>query len=215
MSLADELDRLLPRGTRLTFGELTLSRGEDGSFEARHLADRACSGSLAGISSVRELRDLAKYDAAGNYRPLKTAPGLVSGWRTLTASPAEFLNRLDALYPGLFATWISYQRGETVPVALRQTLNRQTGMYRFAGTITPEMGAEIKRDLCGAGCLRHVSWPIEEDEGPGVPNLSPETVPLLCTEACTFAVSRARELAKAAHEARTAAASVENGKTGD
>lgn len=214
MSLADELDRLLSRGTRLTFGELALSRGEDGSFEARHVDDRACSGNLAGISTVRGLRDLAKYDAAGNYRPLKTAPGLVSGWRTLTSSPAEFLDRLDAVYPGLFATWISHQRGETVPVALRQTLNRQTGMYRFAGTITPEMGSEIKRDLCGAGCLRHVTWPIEEGDPSCPPTAAPDAVPLLCTEACTFAVSRARELAKSAHEARTAAAAGETGQSG-
>jgi sirohydrochlorin cobaltochelatase len=206
MSLADELDRLLPRGTRLTFGELALSRCEEGAFEARPLADVARSGGLAEVSTVRELRDLAKYDAEGSYRPLKTAPGLVSGWRTVTSSPAEFLKRLDAVYPGLFATWISYQRGETLPVALRQTLNRQTGMYRFAGTITPEMGAEIKRDLCGAGCLRHVTWPIEEGDAPCPPEVPSEALPLLCTEACTFAVSRARELAKAAHDARTASA---------
>lgn len=205
MSLADELDHLLPPGTFLTFGELALTRGGDGSFEARHLKDHASTGTLVEIASVRGLRDLSKYDAAGNYRPLKTAPGLVSGWRTLTPSPSEFLNRLDAVYPGLFATWISYQRAETVPVALLQTLGRQTGMYRFAGTITPEMGEEIKRDLCGAGCLRHVTWPIEEGGHASAPEAVNAAIPLLCTEACTFAVSRARELAKAAHDARSAA----------
>jgi sirohydrochlorin cobaltochelatase len=204
MSLADELETLLPPGSSLTFGELALTRGADGSFEARHVSDRANPAGLHELSSARELRELAKVDADGNYRPLKTAPGLASGWRTHTASPSEFLKRLDAVYPALFATWISHQRGETHPVALRRTLNRQTGMYRFAGTITAEMGAEIKRDLCGAGCLRHVTWPVEEDDSPCPVEPAAGSIPLLCTEACTFAVSRARELAKAAYDAKAA-----------
>ena len=198
MSLADELAARLPAGTALEFGELRLSRLDDGRFEARHRDDADTAGGLEGIDSVRDLRDLAKSDADGGYRPLKTAPGLKRGWRTETGCPREFLARLDAIYPGLFAAWAAYAKGELPPVPLRRTLGRQTGMYRLANTIDDAMAERLRRELCDAGCLRQIAWPI--DEGDPAETITAETghLPLLWTEACTFAVSRARELAKVA-----------------
>ncbi len=202
MSLADQLESLLPPGRHLSFGELTLCRHEDGTFEARHSVPDAAEAALAEIHSVRDLRELAKYDAAGNYRPLKTAPGLVAGWRTETRSPSEFLKRLDAIYPALFATWIAFQRGQITAVPLRRTLNRQTGMYRLVGTITSEMAERIRRELCQPGCLRQITWPNEENDPPANQIEPADRIPLLCSEACTFAVNRARELAKTVPKTR-------------
>jgi sirohydrochlorin cobaltochelatase len=198
MRLSGHLEQILSPGSRLSFGELVLLRDSEGVFEARHARDLEAAGSLREIPSVREMRELAKYDASGEYRPLRTAPGLRGGWRTATASPDEFLRRLDAVYPALFATWIALRRGAAAPVPLRRTLNRQTGMYRFAGGISGAMAGRIRRELCAAGCLRQIAWPDEEDDE--TPRLeAPErAIPLLCAEACTFAVNLARELAKEA-----------------
>lgn len=198
MRLSGHLEQLLAPGSRLSFGELVLVRHRDGAFEARHARDLDNDGPLREIPSAREMRELAKYDASGGYRPLRTAPGLRAGWRTTTASPDEFLRRLDAVYPALFATWIAFRRGEAAPVPLRRTLNRQTGMYRFAGGIPGAMAGRIRRELCAAGCLRQVAWPVEEDEEPPRLETPERAIPLLCAEACTFAVNRARELAKEA-----------------
>ncbi len=199
MSLADVLASHLPAGARLSFGELILSRRDDGLFEARHGADaEAGHGDLELLGSVRELRELAKYDGSGAYRPLKTAPTLKTGWRTETGSSAEFLARLDAIYPGGFATWAAYSDGRTAAVPLRQTLDRQTGMYRLAGTIDDEDAMRLQKELCAPGCLRRIVWPIDGQTAPVAVARSSGSIPLLCVEACTLAVSRARELAKEA-----------------
>lgn len=205
MILADTLDARLPPGSRLVFGELLLTRRHDGLFEARHGDDTAAdSGNLECLSSVGELRELAKYDAAGGYRPLKTAPTLKGGWRTETESPQEFLARLDAIYPGVFAAWVAYEAGRIDAVPLRRTLDRQTGMYRLAGTIDDAAAARLRAELCAPGCLRRIVWPIDDTSPPAPVEPTTDSIPLLCLEACTFAVSRARELAK---EARARAAS--------
>ena len=56
------------------------------------------------------------------------------------------------------------------------------------------LAGRIRRELCAAGCLRQIAWPDEEDDE--TPRLeAPErAIPLLCAEACTFAVNLAREL---------------------
>jgi len=200
MTLAETLDQLLPPGEWRKFGEITLERDESGRFRARHRDDREVAEGLDPLDSVAQLRDLAKFDSDGEYRPLKTAPTLRSGWTTECDDAKEFLRRLDAIYPGVFATWVAYERGEHHPVALRNTLDRQTGMYRFASSITNAMANEIMRETCAKGCIRTIAWSID-DQCP-VSRIKPEAkaIPVICTEACTFAVSEARRLAKEAYD---------------
>ena len=200
MNLADTLADLLTRENRLSFGEIVLTRSPEGSYSATHREDEGKTTGLEPLDSVRELREMAKNDATGEYRPLKTAPGLKSGWITTADGAHDFLQRLDAIYPGLFATWSAYESGSLAPVPLRDTLGRQTGMYRFAGGISDEMALRLKTELCGRGCLRHIVWPID----PGSPgehaSRAAGALPLLCTEACTFAVNLARTLVKEAYD---------------
>ena len=107
---------------------------------------------------------------------------------------------MDAIYPGVFATWIAYEKGELEPVSLRDTLDRQTGMYKFAGSITDQMANEIMRSTCGKGCIRLIAWPIDNSCPVSRLKAAKNTLPVICTEACTFAVSEARRLAKEAYE---------------
>ncbi|MDF1656468.1 MAG: DR2241 family protein [Verrucomicrobiales bacterium] len=200
MTLAEELEILLPANESRFFGELYLSRKEDGTFSAFHIKDMEMVDSLEATDSLSELREIAKFDAENMYRPLKTAPNLKGGWKTTAASASDFLRRLDCIYPGVFATWIAYHRRSHDPTPLRDTLDRQTGMYRFAGSITDQMANQIMRDTCSPGCLRKIAWPISS-ESP-VSRLKPgmKSIPVICTEACTFAVSEARMLVKEAYE---------------
>lgn len=201
MTLAGELESLLPAGTSLVFGQLRLCRRADGTFEAFHLDDEEKRESLERIASASALRELAKFDAAGAYRPLKTAPTLRGGWITRCDGAREFLKRLDALYPGVFATWIAYAAGRHHPTSLRRTLDRQTGMYRSAGTISDGMARRLIRELCHPGCLRTITWPIHDDDAVTRVTSSPGILPMICTEACTLAVNAARTLAKEARGA--------------
>jgi len=155
---------------------------------------------LEELSSPQELREMAKWDTKGEYRPLKTAPNLISGWVTSCQDSSEFLKRLDAIYPGVFATWAAYEKGTHDPTPLRDTLDRQTGMYRFAGSITDQMANEIMRETCAKGCLRTIAWPISSECPTSRLKRPPQDIPVICTEACTFAVSEARRLVKEAYD---------------
>jgi sirohydrochlorin cobaltochelatase len=200
MTLAETLAFLLPPNTELRFGELYLTRDRGGVFAVRHRDDRKSEDGLEIVENCNDLRELAKFDSEGEYRPLKTAPTLRSGWVTKSDDAAEFLARLDAIYPAVFATWISYEKGELDAISLRDTLNRQTGMYKFAGSITDQMANEIMRSTCAKGCVRLIAWPIENDCPVSRLKAAKGTLPVICTEACTFAVSEARRLAKEAYE---------------
>lgn len=196
MNLTQHLERTLPPGSNVRFGELCLSRCEAGIFSARHCRDLDANAPLSALQSARDLRELAKYDDEGNYRPLKSAPGLKAGWETSTACPREFLKRLDAIYPGVFATAVAYFGGTIDAIPLRETLGRQTGMYRSASAITDAQANEIMRGLCSPGCLRIITWPIDPSAPTSRVKARTGEVPLLCVEACTFAVNRARQLAR-------------------
>ena len=200
MTLAETLSSLLPPDAELRFGELYLTRDKSGVFAVRHRDDRKSEDGLVEVENCNDLRELAKFDSEGKYRPLKTAPTLRSGWVTKSDDATEFLAKLDAIYPAVFATWIYYETKEIDPVPLRDTLDRQTGMYKFAGSITNQMANEIMRSTCGKGCVRLIAWPIENDCPVSRLKAAKVTLPVICTEACTFAVSEARRLAKEAYE---------------
>lgn len=200
MTLADSLLHLLPRGENRRFGEIFLEHLDDGTLRARHRDDRMAQEGLESLASASELREMAKWDTMGEYRPLKTAPTLKPGWITECSDASEFLKRLDAIYPGVFATWVAYEKEEHSPTPLRETLDRQTGMYRFAGSITDQMANEIMRETCAKGCLRKIAWPISDDCPTSMLKRPAMEIPVICTEACTFAVSEARRLVKEAYD---------------
>ncbi len=195
MTLEETLAALLPIGKKLGFGELHLRRTEDALFTAHHRED-ANEPNLHSLDSARELREWAKYDDEGAFRPLKTAPNLRKGWITRTPEAQEFLSRLDAIYPGLFATWVAYTQERLRIVPLRETLKRQSGMYRISAKISTERVEQIRKEFCARNCLRTILWPSEEGSAhdPFVPEKIDE-IPLLCSEACTLAINHARVLA--------------------
>ena len=98
------------------------------------------TGMICGFSEIRRTQfELARFDDAGNYRPLKTAPNLRHGWRLETrrswrAAASAWIIFIRADWQCL-AAW-NENRLTTTP--LRQTLNRQSGMYRVAAKISDE-----------------------------------------------------------------------------
>ncbi|MDF1813902.1 MAG: hypothetical protein P1V20_16995, partial [Verrucomicrobiales bacterium] len=111
-----------------------------------------------------------------------------------------FYSKVDTIYPAGFALTVRYFADQLKPVPLRTTLNRQTGMYQFAKNITDQHANQIMRDTCAAGCLRQIAWPIDDRCSVSKLPAPKRTIPLVCTEACTFAVSEARRLAREAYD---------------
>ena len=140
---------------------------------------------------------LAINDDAGNYRPLKTAPNLKHGWLLRVASLADLHLALDLLYPAALANWRSFLRNEKIASPLRDTVNRQTGMYRVTGLITDEEAQGIVDSLCSPGCLRRIQWPIPSDAEPPLIPTKEKEIPLLCVDACSLLIAEARRVVKA------------------
>jgi sirohydrochlorin cobaltochelatase len=209
--ISDVLERLCRQGPWL-LGEVLVSSGTPGPFGVCHYADANTGPEALPRRFVRpeDLRDLARYDESGRYRPLKGAPTLPRGW-FFQASDARALQRaLDFVYPGAVASWAAQQRGELRVVDLRVTLNRQTGMYRVTQKITNEQADHLISRFCRSetGCLRTILWRLDAERPVAslpAAKFDPQAdqlgrpgrhLPILCAEACNLLVAEARVVVK-------------------
>ncbi len=193
MSLSEKLEATVAPDLKIRLGQLTLARNADGAFIAHHKMDCPVSGGLRDLKSNADLEETVKMTDSGEYRPLRSAPTLPCGWVISRPDAGAFLQALDVIYPAAFATWISYHAEESTPIPLRETLERQSGMNEDAGNITDQQANKIMRDVCAAGCLKKISWPI--DDQCAFSRIAPirNRIPFICLEACTFAIEAARE----------------------
>ena len=183
-------DWLVRGGERI--GQIAVAHVHAG-WELRHAED-AGRTDLALHENAESARHLANLDAAGNFRPLKTAPTLVRGWRLVLPDAAAVRQALDFFYPAMTGVWLSHTRGELVPVVLRETLARQSGMYRVTQKLTDEQARTLIDGFC-TGCLKHRLWEIAA-LNPDLPSFPKDSLPLLCHEACNLLVAKAREAVK-------------------
>ena len=102
----------------------------------------------------------------------------------------------------MLASRLAFDEGRLAVTHLRGTLSRQSGMYSVTRRLTDTQADAMVADYC-RGCLKHILWqlepghpfttlPPEETEPAG----TPDTIPLLCAEACNLLVARAREIVK-------------------
>src|ERR1700748_3611535 len=154
--IRDELARLIKDGYN-ALGELEFAESSDG-YLLYHSADRNSLKEAHVYYAIEDARQIAKYDSFGAYRPLKGAPNLPRGWLIKLANLDELKKALDFLYPGAIGTWLAYQAGTALPVCLRQTLNRQTGMYRVTRKLTDDQARNLVSESCRSegGCLRTI-----------------------------------------------------------
>ncbi len=166
--------------------------------------------------------EIAKYDDAGNYRPLKTAPNLRHGWRMELGTEEELKRALDHFYPGRLAVFIAWKANRLRTTPLRETLERQSGMYHIAAKISDAQIDDLVADFCrsNGGCLRTILWKRDQSgsiastklptqkfdpgfdqalwQGWATPatTSNPATVPLLCHEPCNLLVGACRKVVK-------------------
>src|SRR6516164_1239164 len=111
------------------FGQILVQKKEGAGFVVSHRDDESLD-QLQTHQNVEDAVEIAKYDDAGNYRPLKTAPNLRHGWRLDLATHEELRRSLDYFYPGRLAVFAAWQNACLKTTPLRETLDRQSGMYR-------------------------------------------------------------------------------------
>lgn len=201
-SVRDLLAESLDSG-RNHIGQIVI--GKD--YSLRHVEDVSVeSGELKRHADPVEAREIARYDAEGNFRPLKTAPTLKRGWLLETGSLDGLLMALEFFYPASLGLWLSQMKGCLHPTPLRETLDRQTGMYRITQLLRDDQAGELVATCCNSesGCLRTILWELSK----GIPvttlpstklsldSLPPDRIPLICRELCNLAVAAARPVAK-------------------
>lgn len=193
-------------------GQIAIECRTDGSFTLAH-RDDARRSDLTPSRRAEEAAELARFDDAGNYRPLKTAPNLRRGWRLTLANLTELRTALDLFYPGRLAAFFAFENHELVATPFRGTLGRQTGMYRIAAQIDDLAADELIGNFCRSegGCLRTILW-RRDDTGTVASTCLPQekfdslhdqtgasrpVVPLLCQEVCNLLVAEARKVVQA------------------
>ncbi len=217
--MRNSIGRVL-EAARFCVGQIVV-RKSGGGFVLSHRDDEA-QEDLQIFRSSEDAIGIAKYDDAGNYRPLKTAPNLRHGWRLELDTLEALMRALDYFYPGRLAVFAAWKKGMLQTTPLRETLDRQSGMYRVAAKISDSQIDNLVADFCRSdgGCLRTILWkrdakgaisstklPNEKfdpeyDQGtasnpPG--SATPATVatiPLVCQEACNLLVAECRKVAK-------------------
>ena len=191
-----------------TAGRFVLSHRDDETVDQMQLS-----------RSADDAIEIAKHDDAGNYRPLKTAPNLRHGWRLELETREDLRRALDYFYPGRLAVFAAWKNDKLHTTPLRETLDRQSGMYRVAAKISDAQINDLVANFCrsNGGCLRTILWKRDADGtiastklskekfdpgydqvqalgGPG--STPPATVPLLCQEACNLLVAECRKVVK-------------------
>jgi len=195
-----------------------LIKPSSGGFALTHRDDEL----LEQLQTFRDEEDaieIAKYDDAGHYRPLKTAPNMRRGWRLELETLEELRRALNYFYPGRLAVFAAWEKGNLQTTSLRDTLDRQSGMYRVAAKISDAQIDDVVADFCrsNGGCLRTILWKRDargtiastklpkEKFDPVCDQVSalnppgstpPATVPLLCQEACSLLVAECRKMVK-------------------
>jgi len=143
---------------RCYFGQILIRKTNDG-FVLSHREDDA-RNDLQTCRNTEEAVEISKYDDAGGYRPLKTAPNLRRGWRLTLKTLEEVKRALDYFYPGRLAVFAAWKTGQLPTTNLRDTLDRQSGMYRVAAKISDAQLDDLIGDFCRSdgGCLRTILW---------------------------------------------------------
>ena len=182
-------DALATLGAQTRLGEVLITRTAAG-FSLRHHLDAAAQN-LTPHTTPEAARAVAQYAAAGQFRPLKSAPTLIRGWEITLPDAAALLLALDFLYPAAVANW---QRHADAPIpTLRDTLNRQTGIYRVTALLRDDEAAQLVADTCqDTKCLRRILWSGQPAPTPPLEN----EIPLLCTDACPIFIGAARTAVK-------------------
>lgn len=223
MSTALKLRHLVQSGIH-RIGEIEILADVSGApyllchQEDAALAGQPTFGGLEVHDGPADARDLSTYAEDGTYRFTKGQVNLKRGWVMILKNEADLRLALDQFYPACLNLFLAQQGGTLEIETLRDKLNRQTGMYRFARSISDAGAQTLVQKVCGPAhqCAKKILWkidlqtPLDDSEASrfnGIPSDLPESqaIPLICREACNHFVAECRKAAKTEFETKAAA----------
>jgi sirohydrochlorin cobaltochelatase len=214
MPIASELKNLIESGIH-RIGEVEIQTSAcNYAYLLSHWQDsgRVAEPDFGGLEfheGPAAARAISTYAEDGSYRFTKGRVNLKRGWVMALQNEEDLRQALDQFYPACVGLFLAHQRGTLEIENLRDKLDRQTGMYRFARKISDAGAQRLVREVCGPAhqCAKRILWqidattPLEDSVASrfnGVPGGLPqaEAIPLLCREACNHFVAECRKLAK-------------------
>ena len=216
MKLAERLSAAVADGIR-RIGQIAI-RPQSGGYLLCHIDDENGDATLLEkFEGSAAARDLSTWAEDGHYRFTKGELSLKRGWLLQLSSADELRQALDHFYPAAAGLWFAEQDGRLEIEHLRDKLNRQTGMYRFARNLSDAGAQRLVREVCGPGncCVKKILWqidagnPLEDSEASRFDGVAgdidrSQAIPLLCREACNHFVAEARKASKAEQDAKAA-----------
>jgi len=201
-SVAERYDAL-DDGLATEWGQLRVTVSLDGPagrrYELRHVDDAGTSADeLDGYEDPLDARELAKHDDDGDYRPLKTAPSLQTGWRFPSLAAADVVEAVHAFYPATVQNWHREREGELDVDHWRETVDRQTGIYGVVRTWDRGEGHEhvnwVAEACCDdSQCLKRREWEYDDETELDVAGGDGE---FPCREPCSLVIAAARQWTK-------------------
>ena len=177
--MADPVEKFLEtvcnHSRNFCVGEILVRKTSTGAFALLH-RDEDAADQLETFRSSEDAIEIAKYDDAGSYRSLKTAPNLRHGWRLELETVKDLRHALDYFYPGRLAMFAAWKSDKLQTTPLRETLDRQSGMYRVAAKISDSQIDDLVGDFCrsNGGCLRTILWKRDANSAIASTNLPKE-----------------------------------------
>lgn len=179
-------------GSEASFCQVFISRGASG-FSLRHVDDQNHSVDSLRSIPLAELRALAQFSADGVFRPLKSAPNLVRGWRADLGDENELWLALNSFYPGAVADWFAAQSSAPPVTNYRDFTARQTGMYRITAALDDLPARAAIAACCHEDfCLKRRLWSI----GGLAPDAPEKKSAIPCLEPCAVMLEFARKVAR-------------------
>ena len=168
-----------------------------GGFELRHVRDEKTDvGELKAVRPI-DARKIANFNAAGEYRPLKSTPDLPSGWMLRANSPEELEEALNHFYPNALADRFALNQTPPPITGYREFTARQTGMSRITTFLSDADLARVIDNLCATKCLKQRLW-----TSGAIPTDAPEKKSAIpCLESCAILLENARKQVRALQEA--------------
>lgn len=184
------------------FLEAHLLRIDGGRYRIRHQADRGLAvNDLERVSDPFAAREIAQVTAAGEHRPLKTAPNMRRGWTLEPLDGPGLWIALDYLYPACGVHWHAERDGSLRVTHWSETAARQSGIYSAVRLLKEDAVRDTVRACCGdAVCRRRVAWGLSPEEPAPLPTelregAGPEEgISVPCPEACSMFISFARKV---------------------
>ena len=218
MILAERLSQAVANGIR-RIGQIAILPDTAGAaFALCHIDDEA--GDLALLDSHDDpaaARTISTWADDGHYRFTKGELTLKRGWLLRLSTADELRQALDLFYPANVGMHFAALDGRLEVEQLRDKLNRQTGMYRFARNLSDAGAQKLVKEVCGPGhcCVKNILWgldattPLEDSEASRFDGVvgdieRAQAIPLRCREACNHFVAEARKASKAEHDAKAA-----------